>query len=157
MFCSHCVKQVEDDSRFCRYCGGNLAAIPASEGPAPAKAGNIQGINKHAPEKDEENPIGEEPFVEISPEEYRHITLSPEARKREEKLKREKEEKDKINRMLRSAVIRELLKEGPGDKWEKEEKTKKIPKSTGAPADPRINMYKQAMDLKKNGPKKPKY
>jgi hypothetical protein len=145
MYCRHCGKQVEEDSKFCRLCGGALAA--AAE---PVKP--VQNIT--VKKQDDENPIGEEPFVEITPEEYRHITLSPEARKREEKLKREKEEKDKLNRMLRSAVIRELLKEGPGDKWEKAEKDKKIKKADDAPADPRINMYKQAMNVKKPGFKK---
>ncbi|MBN2754932.1 MAG: zinc ribbon domain-containing protein [Candidatus Goldbacteria bacterium] len=148
MYCRHCGKQVEEDSKFCRLCGGSLAALPEAVKPER---------NITARKQDDENPIGEEPFIEITPEEYRHITLSPEARKREEKLKREREEKDKLNRMLRSAVIRELLKEGPGDKWEKTEKKQKVKKQDSAPVDPRINVYKQAMDLKKDGPKKPKY
>lgn len=145
MYCRHCGKQVEEDSKFCRICGGALAAAPEAVKP-------VQSVS--AKKQDDENPISEAPFVEITPEEYRHITLSPEARKREEKLKREREEKDKINRMLRSAVIRELLKEGPGDKWEKAEKEQKSKKTPSAPVDPRINMYKQAMDIKKPGFKK---
>jgi len=33
MFCRHCGQQIEDDSRFCRYCGGcqNEASEPASD------------------------------------------------------------------------------------------------------------------------------
>jgi hypothetical protein len=139
VYCRHCGKKIEDDSTFCRFCGGSVAVT--AKGAAPANKAAKAPVDGVKPEPKDDD--GDFEFQEIPPEHYRRVKLSPEARAREAELKKIKQEKEKTNQMLRRVVLNQLLKEpapAAGEPLKKEAKK---------PVDSRISTYQQAMSIKK--------
>ena len=42
MYCKHCGKEISDDSKFCRYCGGNLVEEQVEEGTIVSKTNETE-------------------------------------------------------------------------------------------------------------------
>jgi len=110
MFCRHCGKQIEEDSRFCRYCGGNTQVVEQSAAVNAYKNTAKASVKQPASDALGRQPDSEEAeFEEVSIEEYRKILLSPEAKRREALKKKAREKNEKLNKLFRTAVLKHVL------------------------------------------------
>ncbi|MFP4466475.1 MAG: zinc ribbon domain-containing protein [Candidatus Goldiibacteriota bacterium] len=108
MFCRHCGKKIEDDSKFCRYCGGSVtvsAGNKEEQGTAVEEGVSVNGVKMSKQDSVEED----ETFLETPVESYRKVKLTPAMQRKIEDQKREDAKKDAVNRKLRKAVVRNIM------------------------------------------------
>ena len=108
MFCRHCGEKIEDDSRFCRYCGGNVYTGKEKKEQVKDKVPenvSVNGVKVSADDAEEE----EVPFMETPVDAYRKVKLTPVMRRKIEDQKKEAAKKEAINNKLRKAIVKNVM------------------------------------------------